>query len=367
VETILIIEDSESLREEISAVLGFEGFRVLTAENGRLGVEAAKRERPDLVVCDIMMPELDGYGTLAAVRADPDLATLPFVCLTARSERIDMRRAMELGADDFLNKPFAAEELIAAVRAGLEKKARAATATEERLAALRAGLSTALPHEFRTPLAVILGYAELLQDPSVHECRDEVRKLAGRIGDAAKRLNRLTENLLLSAQQDLQLRNGPADEPQVGTPTPLAEVAFAVAREKAAAIGRLADLHLAGAPVAVGVERQHLTRLVEELVDNALKFSPGGSPIVIETGAEGDGAVLTVTDQGSGMSPEQVASVAPYIQFERVVREQQGLGLGLAIARQIAKLAGGALTLESTPGVGTKVTVRLPRAPEVGA
>src|SRR4029077_10011243 len=96
---ILVIEDNEGVREEIVEILRFEGYDVRDAENGRLGLQLVKQWPPDLVICDLMMPELDGYATLEAMRADPASAATPFLCLTARCERRDMRRAMELGAD----------------------------------------------------------------------------------------------------------------------------------------------------------------------------------------------------------------------------------------------------------------------------
>src|SRR5690242_12455149 len=101
---VLVIEDNDDVREEIVDILRFEGYDVQDAENGRLGLEIAGRWVPDIVLCDIMMPELDGYRTLEAMRADPTSASIPVICLTARGERSDMRRAMELGADDYLTK-----------------------------------------------------------------------------------------------------------------------------------------------------------------------------------------------------------------------------------------------------------------------
>ena len=134
---ILVIEDNDAVREEIAVILGFENFDVIAAENGRVGLERLRQTRPDLVLCDLMMPEMDGYSTLEALRRDPRFATVPFICLTARAERVDMRRAMELGADDYITKPFTAEELLAAVNAGLEKRGRAALETEGKVTEVR--------------------------------------------------------------------------------------------------------------------------------------------------------------------------------------------------------------------------------------
>jgi len=119
--TILIIEDVQALREEIMETLVYEGFEVLGAENGLVGVQIAKTYLPNLIICDIAMPELDGYGTILAVRQEPSTSMIPFIFLTAMTERGDMRQAMQLGADDYLTKPFTSAELLGAIASRLHK------------------------------------------------------------------------------------------------------------------------------------------------------------------------------------------------------------------------------------------------------
>ena len=119
--TILVIEDVEALREEIMETLSYEGFDVLGAENGLVGVQIAKTYLPNLIICDIAMPELDGYGTLVALRQEPKTSMIPFIFLTAMTEKADMRQAMQLGADDYLTKPFTSAELLGAIASRLQK------------------------------------------------------------------------------------------------------------------------------------------------------------------------------------------------------------------------------------------------------
>lgn len=125
-ERILIIEDEPEMRRNLATILRLEGFDPVVAEHGRAGVEQARRQRPDLVVCDVMMPELDGYGVLEALRADPATAHTPFIFLTARGERPDVRVGMNLGADDYLTKPVAKGDLLAAIRARLARASQQA-------------------------------------------------------------------------------------------------------------------------------------------------------------------------------------------------------------------------------------------------
>ena len=118
---ILVIEDEPEMRRNIAALLRYCDYEPIAAENGRAGVEAARRENPDLLLCDVMMPELDGYGVLQAIQADASLARIPFIFLTAKGEKDDLRSGMNLGADDYLTKPVANTDLVRAVETRLRR------------------------------------------------------------------------------------------------------------------------------------------------------------------------------------------------------------------------------------------------------
>jgi DNA-binding NarL/FixJ family response regulator len=119
--TVLLIEDEPHMRRNVLRMLELEGYRAVGAEDGREGVAAAKKERPDLILCDVTMPELDGHGVLEELRKDPTTATIPFIFLTARGEKTDLRAGMNLGADDYLVKPVSLKDLLAAMKARFEK------------------------------------------------------------------------------------------------------------------------------------------------------------------------------------------------------------------------------------------------------
>lgn len=119
---ILVIEDEAPIRDKIVTVLKYENYDVIDAPNGREGVDSARENRPDLIICDVLMPDMNGYSALAAMREDPDTADIPVIFLTAAASRADMRKGMELGADDYITKPYTVEELLAAVRTRLERQ-----------------------------------------------------------------------------------------------------------------------------------------------------------------------------------------------------------------------------------------------------
>ena len=118
---IVLIEDNLEMRENTAEILELANYDVVTAENGKIGVEVVKKEKPDLILCDVMMPELDGYGVLYYISKDPETASIPFIFLTAKAEKSDMRKGMSLGADDYLTKPYTEMELLDAVEARLKK------------------------------------------------------------------------------------------------------------------------------------------------------------------------------------------------------------------------------------------------------
>ena len=119
---ILVIEDEESVRENILDLLEAENLETLAAANGKIGVELAVSEVPDLILCDLMMPNIDGYEVLKLLNSQAITATIPFIFLTARTARADIRQGMELGADDYLTKPFTRSELLNAIKSRLEKQ-----------------------------------------------------------------------------------------------------------------------------------------------------------------------------------------------------------------------------------------------------
>ncbi|AFY69005.1 response regulator receiver sensor signal transduction histidine kinase [Thalassoporum mexicanum PCC 7367] len=359
---VLVIEDMESLREEIMETLACEDFEVIGADNGTLGVELAREHLPDLIVCDVMMPGLDGFDTLKAIRQEDLTAVIPFIFLTAKSDKGDLRQGMELGADDYITKPFATAELLSAINTRLAKQAVINTKAKTELDALRNSISMSLPHELRTPLNGIMGFSEMLLEALNSEQQPDLIMIVQNIKDSAQLLYRVIQNFLLYAELELAATNGNdgIEQEQAIAATYGTDVILEIAGKKAAEYGRNSDLRLQINEAPLMMPPAKLSKIVEELVDNALKYSETGSPIEV-LGETKDGFYwLEISDRGRGMTVAQIQQVGAYMQFERKLYEQQGSGLGLAIARRLSELYGGSLTLNSTPDQKTTVQVKLP-------
>lgn len=367
-EKILIIEDDAALRMMVQRALRNEGYDVYAAQDGLEGTATAKTHLPDLILCDVRMDRLDGYGTLEALRKHPSTSTIPFILMTGQADYAGMRQGMELGADDYLPKPFTVPELTAAVRARLNKTTILKQQANKRLDELRVNISCSLPHEMRTPLNGIIGFSEMIVSDYDSLPADDVISMAKAINDSAKRLHRMIENTLLYAQ--LELAAGDESRTQTfrrGYVEDVARTVERAARQRAASASRAEDLRLALASSPAGMASEHLSRVLDELLDNAFKFSTSGKPVFVTIEQVPPNVRVSVKDSGRGMKPEYLTEIGAYMQFERKFFEQQGSGLGLTIAKRLTELHGGSLMLRSEPGVGTEVVLTLPIAVEAGA
>lgn len=357
---ILVIEDEAGIRNNLLKLLEENDFDVLEAEDGLAGIKLATEQRPDLILCDVMMPEVDGYEVLTALRSNPVTQTIPFIFLTAKAGKEALRQGMNLGSDDYLTKPFTVNDLLSAIMARLDKQATISRQSQEQLDALRSNISHALSHELRTPLNGILGLSEILLEEYDADEPSENREMLEEIHASGLRLFRVIQNFLLYAELELAARSPERIEVYRGYETSTKEIIVTQAVQQAQKSNREADLQLMCEEISARIAAPRLQKLVEELVDNALKFSNTGTPITLASYLENNRFVLTVSNKGRGMTAQQIAQVGAYNQFERKLYEQQGLGLGLIIARYLAELHGGKLTIQSVPEQKTTVRVDLP-------
>jgi signal transduction histidine kinase len=362
--SIHIIDDDAPLGAALTAGLEAFGYRTVFSTSATTGWTMAHNQPPDLILCDINMPGKNGHRFLGEIRADPALANCQFVFMTGNSVYAHPRAGMDLGADDFLLKPFTLEALVSCVAARLKRheisRQRDATIISE----LRASLHKWMPHEFFTPLTGIIGFAEMLDQDHASMPPQEAREAVQCILQSAQRLHRTLRNYLFTL--DRLNPDSDAPFPVLSTETVHRLLARGIEETAARHADRRADLHLDIAATPLSAGSQELPLLVEELVDNAFNFSARGTPIKVTVRRKGAFLELTVKDAGRGMTPQQLKALGVFQQFERPTFEQQGLGLGLFIVRQIIRRLGGQLHINSLPGKGTTCIAALPVFAEPG-
>jgi len=368
---VLLADDNADMREYVGRLLRAH-WTVTAVGDGKAALEAACARRPDLVLADVMMPRLDGFELVRALRALPETQTVPVILLSARAGQESRLEGLERGADDYLVKPFEARELVARVRAHLEmgrlrqdavgRERAARTAAENATRAKDEFLAT-LSHELRTPLNAILGWAVLLRDarsdPALLERGVEV------IERNTRAQSQLIEDLLdvsriISGQMRLDVR-----------PVALRDVvssALDSVRPAAAAKGIRLDSVLDPGVGLVAGDADRLQQVVFNLVSNAVKFTPGGGRVEVRLAQLGARAVVTVSDTGCGIAADKLPHV-----FDRFrstdgasSRRGAGLGLGLALSKHLVELHGGTVRAESPGGgLGATFVVEVPLAPPV--
>lgn len=358
---ILVIDDEEMYRSTISSVLRQSGYAVLEADDGEKGLEIVQNQPVELIISDVMMDNLDGFGFIERVRMDPATSTIPFIFVTGLSDKKTMRKGMTLGADDFLVKPFTGDELLAAVESRLSKHKEGTHEAERKLSQLRSSISLAMPHEIRTPLASILGFAEIFRDDGDKLSGPEIVQCGKLLHKAGKRLQRLVENFVNFTQIEVIA----ADTEKLAflkksQPSESTMRIRSIGRNKAELYGRLADLDLKLSESQVAVSEEHFNKICDELLDNAFKFSGKDTKVSVTGIVDKNEFVLTISDRGWGMTPEQISSLGAYLQFDRTFHEQQGAGLGLTIAKRLTELYGGRMEFDAASGLGLTVRVHLP-------
>ena len=364
---ILVIDDEAWLREMMRLVLMQQGYEVVEAGDSEDGIAKARAMRPDLIICDVNMDKADaGYALLTKLREDAATASIPFIFITGNADAAGMRQGMELGADDYLPKPFKSDDLCATVNARLRKARTVREEAERKFSQLRSQITLMLPHEMRTPLTGIISNAELratIEEFSLPP--SEIAEMGREISTSGQRLERLIENCLVYAQLEILANDAEGVKAlrAVRTKEP-ANILRQTAATQAERCSRAPELGVSAVDVPLAMAEDYFKKIITELVQNAFKYSSPGSFVEVRLSAADGEVEFSVQDSGRGFSPEQIQRIGAYVQFERKMQDVEGLGLGLAIAKKMAELHGGTLTITSGPGPGSVVTVKLPAARE---
>ena len=361
--TILVVDDDQVILETVEDILRLAGYHTLTASNGVEGLERLYASSPDLILSDITMPNMDGYQFYEAVRANPAWTLIPFIFLSARGQRTDIRRGNRLGADAYLVKPFEPEDLLGAVEARIARQRDIEAVVNKDLDQTRKQLIHVLGHELRTPLSYIYGYVELLREGHAELGKEDVDRMLESISGGAQRLGKLVEDVVMLASLDsgfvattIEKYSEPVDV--AGW---LNKVAAAYA-DKAAAANAVVEVEAASGLSVTGFEG-HLIDALGRLIDNAIRFSKNGEGrVTIRAAQDGDKVLVMVEDNGMGIAPEALKHLfRRFEQIDRETMEQQGTGIGLAIAKGLIEAHSGEITVDSQLGKGSVFTISMVR------
>lgn len=366
---ILVVDDISKNLQVVGTMLRNEGYHVMPATSGVQALERAHAQPPDLILLDLMMPEMDGLEVCSRLKAEPLTRQIPIIFLTASNEMEHLMKGFEAGAVDYITKPFNAPELLARVRTHLELKH-----ARERLREMNEEKNEFMgiaAHDLRNPLGAITGYAEIILEeaaslqPSPAEQFDRARKemteCASRINATSRRMAEMVQNLLDAnriERGEMQLTLAPTD---LG---PALNSVVETQRPHATAKQQTIHLEVPATPAMALVDPGVTVQVLENLVSNAVKYSPPGKNIHVRLKQSPESVRCEVQDEGPGLSAEDQKKL--FGKFARLSAKPTGgehsTGLGLSIVKKMVEAMNGKVWCESEPGKGATFIVELPAA-----
>ncbi len=362
--TILVIDDDLPMLLGLRALLERSGYNVISSENSLAGIKLAKAALPDLIVCDIMMPMMDGYKVRKEISDHPLTSNIPFLFLSARASQTDKLRGFDGDVDDYVTKPFDPRELVARIAAVFRRqekdKREAQHEVNHQIERIQNEISHNISHELRTPLTQILMSLELILREK-YDNPEELKWFVEIALSQSQRLNGLIDDLIFLSGIDMGrspcLRQVVDLNYDFLIPISARQELY---KEKNIQVNINVDKD-----ILIHAPRHEFRQAVSHLVDNGLKFSPPMTSILVDLAADGQGGcILTVTDCGPGIPAESREKV-----FERYYQISQGdtrlyggLGVGLTIAQTIAQCLGGDVVILPSNS-GCRVQMSIPPAP----
>ena len=360
---ILIVDDVMSNVLLLKILLTNEKFQVCTANCGKACIEQAKAEHPDLILLDVMMPDINGFDTAVIMKKDPELADIPIIFLTALNTPQDLVHGFQVGANDFLTKPFNKEELVMRVMQQISLVA-AKQIIEQQNKELKATLSnrdkmySVIAHDLRSPMASIRMVLNLVvQSASVETVGPELYALLDQANKESEEVHDLLDNLLKwTKSQTGRLKVVLQDLDLKDIVPGVVEIFEMIAQTKRIKL----DLQYASEPLVVHADNDMLKTVVRNFLSNAIKFSPEDSIIEIIMSREGDNAKVSVRDHGVGIAADRLETIFHKGETTYGTGGEEGSGLGLQLCQDFARKNGGDCTVESVEGEGSTFSVLIP-------
>lgn len=349
---ILLVEDDQVLLENLAEILRAEGFDVLTAEDGRRAQVMAGEVMPDLMVSDVMMPDMDGFTLASELSREAHTALIPIIFLTAKTSREEFREGMDLGAEDYLPKPCPADKLLSVIRMRLAKRRRLQKALVDQWRGMGLRHLT-LPPEISTPLRQILGFTAVLTSEDADLPQEEIRQVAHEVQAAGFRLARKVTQVRVreAAEQAARVHFVESE-----THCDVAAVLKRAIKQRALFGPRASDIRISIEPATVLIREGIVSAVLAEILDNAIRYSEPRTPVNIRGEITPDGYLVSVQDQGPGIIAERLAELSRHPQPINVHWS------GLTTAKNLLGSCSIELKIDSLIPAGTTVQFTVPIA-----
>ena len=356
---LLLIEDEKILRENTCELLEHYGFECITAEHGNEGLEKAIVEKPDLIICDIMLPYLTGFQIKDALNKQDELALTPLIFLSAKVERADLRQGMDLGACDYITKPFRIGELINSINTRLEQSKNIQTVVNSKVINSLEDFIHIAKHECNTPLNGIINLSSVLPDELSKGIPFLKMALKG-INTSGKRLYKTINNLI----DLIQLRHYTVAPRQIQFSTDVKRIIEQTVAERGEFYNYRGEVKLHFCEnTAIQILQEDIEIVIFEVIDNMFKFSSSnGVKIDLNSKATGNTSqnILTISNSLHETINFNSNDIGPFIQYERAKNEQQGSGLGLYLTKLIMERYQGTIELDSSHAKLFRVILTFP-------
>ena len=360
---ILIVDDVISNVLLLKILLTNEKFQVCTANNGRACIEMTKKEHPDLFLLDVMMPDINGFDTAVILKKDPETKDIPIIFLTALNSPQDLVHGFQVGANDFLTKPFNKEELVMRVTQQISLVA-AKRIIEKQNAELKATLSnrdkmySVIAHDLRSPMASIRMVLNLIvQSTSAEKVGPELYMLLDQANRESEEVHDLLDNLLKWTKSQTGRLNVVLQDLDLNDIVPgVVEIFEMIANTKNIKL----ELKKTDEALKVHADNDMLKTVLRNFMSNAVKFSPENSTIQIVMAKEGDFARVSVKDQGVGIAADRLGSIFHKGETTYGTGGEEGSGLGLQLCQDFARKNGGDCYVESVEGQGSTFSFTIP-------
>ena len=360
---ILIVDDVMSNVLLLKILLTNEKFQVCTANCGNACIEQARKEHPDLILLDVMMPDINGFDTAVIMKKDDELKDIPIIFLTALNTPQDLVKGFQVGASDFLTKPFNKEELVMRVMRQISLVA-AKRIIEKQNKELKATLNnrdkmySVIAHDLRSPMASIRMVLNLVvQSTSEESVGPELYTLLDQANRESEEVHDLLDNLLKWTKSQTGRLNVVLQDLDLNDIIPgVVEIFEMIAQTKHITL----DLHKTEAPLKVKADNDMLKTVLRNFMSNAIKFSPENSTIQILMANEGDFARVSVKDQGVGIAADRIDTIFHKGETTYGTGGEEGSGLGLQLCQDFARKNGGDCYVESVEGQGSTFSFTVP-------